>query len=1710
MARLRHNIWLYLLLMVFVFGLTAQAAGEDPKGATTKFNDVGATDKNAVFINYVTQRGFISGFPDGTFHPSDGLTRAQAATVMVKAAGLKTGDTTNLFKDVASSHWAAAYISAASKAGYISGFPDGTFHPDQKLTRAQAMSMLMRLCTVKTSDQLPVLEDMDSKHWAAPAMASALAAGMTGTSEDGKKAYPDAELSRSGLARALAILMTKDPGLYQTPLYGTVTDIVGSVSITRNGINSVVKEDSRLSQGDSLITGKNSSARINYPDGSSTLMDAESEIYVKSSSGRAYIKMDGSPGIAVDFLNVDLKKGTLFGALATKHDTGGSTKEQAAKPAILAALPSFKLAAQNQAAPWYKSAEAKKVKVKVDMPWGVAAVRGTFIRVTVNQDGTCKVSCLTGSAELTGGSGDSVALGGGQSSSIDGEGQAANGAGSFSADDKDAFDKVQQWAVDVALIMDECKAANETKAILEMTVEVPDEQESEATVKVIVDALKSSGIELNDQVIKDLKDQIEGLKDDGDKDDDQNKDQNNNNDNNGDNVISAVNYNTAGVFGPESSAGTLTIAGNANILVAGVTLRNMVITGNLILGAGIGDGDVTLSNVTVNGTTYVYGGGSSSVHLDSCSLVNVIVDRDNNIVRLVASGSTSVGALVLNSGVTLEENGLSGTAAGFSSVATGIDLPAGAQIVLCGNFDALSVTVPGLNIQVEGGSINQVSIGQSAAGTSLTLEAGSSVGLLSVNAAASVGGSGTISSATISVAGVTMAQTPASLQVAPGVSANVGGSQVIGTSTNNAPSTPIITMTPDPSTSITTSTQVTITASSTDPDRDAVTYVWSGRIAETSTYPLGKQVVTVTAVDEHGMASEAAAVVFVVTNGATGSQSTGGMKLEGPESRIYEHGIAGGNITKYTFNVPMVSGHYGQDYAWVKGLNVNTQQWDTLDFAYTDNGISFSRVIASGAIYSRLEFYYYTDHTCMYDLSNIVYSVDYAFGNISDQVPAEAAPVASNVTVVGENTGNGTTLVGCYDFSDANGDREQNVIFGWYNNGGSFGSFTNGTSLYQWYVSNEQAGLNKQPINGATARTYSVAAGDTNYYFFQVTPVALSGLTGTLTGSPVFSSGTSLGTATNQLASEITAVSSAGNTDLLLKELHRLNLNNVVDDRKAFYWTEQQKVPVITTLSNIQTNIVDAGNTNANIPRASGLRIYTGTGQGGNVSSQVMIFVVDQFGWDFNTQVAGVTVSVSGGTIASVTNGTITSGSVGDQQITLNTDASGTIVLTLSMDPSVQTTTVNAASPASESLPALAAHPRTIVVPVLSGLQISMPNGEPTPGLNSALIAVFAKDQNGNNYFSIIPNVQVTVAGGTSKIASVYTIEGNSCGTVTAGDLGSQAVTFSTSAQGILAFNLTLDAPADQTVTINATNGTLTAVPLSVIFHAPVDITSSAFTMLANNNTVTITLGGGTFKAGPITAADFSFSGTDAAALAAGTFTRVSDTIVTISGLSGRAGTDNTVTVKAATMATQAYAVSIAASTVCSAVTSQPFTMLANNNTVTITLTGGTFKAAPITAADFSFSGTDAAALALGTFTRVSDTEVTITNLSNLSGTDNTITVYGTTQATQASSVSGAASTVYTALTSPWFTFAEGDNTVTITLTGGTFKPSPISAADFAFYGDNGTKLAAGTYNRVSDTIVTITGLSGLSTVTDNAVEVYGATQATQATAVAAAGSPTI
>ncbi len=95
------------------------------------------------FIREMVARGMVSGFPDGTFQPDMGITRAQYAALLARAFNLPARRQATTFVDVPQGFWAQQAIARAQEMGFLEGFPDGTFRPGLNLTRVQAIVSLV-------------------------------------------------------------------------------------------------------------------------------------------------------------------------------------------------------------------------------------------------------------------------------------------------------------------------------------------------------------------------------------------------------------------------------------------------------------------------------------------------------------------------------------------------------------------------------------------------------------------------------------------------------------------------------------------------------------------------------------------------------------------------------------------------------------------------------------------------------------------------------------------------------------------------------------------------------------------------------------------------------------------------------------------------------------------------------------------------------------------------------------------------------------------------------------------------------------------------------------------------------------------------------------------------------------------------------------------------------------------------------------------------------------------------------------------------------------------------------------------------------------------------------------------------------------------------------------------------------------------------------
>ena len=123
-------------------GMTGAAA---PIGSM--YNDVPDNFWANPEINKLTRENVAFGYPNGNFRPNAAISRAEFASLIVRGMNLEDtiGDSTKYtFKDVPQNHWAYNIISAAKANNLMAGYPDGTFKPDNSVTKIEAMTMLSK------------------------------------------------------------------------------------------------------------------------------------------------------------------------------------------------------------------------------------------------------------------------------------------------------------------------------------------------------------------------------------------------------------------------------------------------------------------------------------------------------------------------------------------------------------------------------------------------------------------------------------------------------------------------------------------------------------------------------------------------------------------------------------------------------------------------------------------------------------------------------------------------------------------------------------------------------------------------------------------------------------------------------------------------------------------------------------------------------------------------------------------------------------------------------------------------------------------------------------------------------------------------------------------------------------------------------------------------------------------------------------------------------------------------------------------------------------------------------------------------------------------------------------------------------------------------------------------------------------------------------
>lgn len=134
----------------------ASADFDENQEYTSDFTDVAYGSWYYNYVSYVYKKGILTGYANHTFAPEAKITRAEFATIIQRYKNLELNEEIT-FSDIEKSYWAVSYIGACKSAGLIDGYEDGTFRPENEITRAEAVKILNR-----AADRAPTPKSIDA------------------------------------------------------------------------------------------------------------------------------------------------------------------------------------------------------------------------------------------------------------------------------------------------------------------------------------------------------------------------------------------------------------------------------------------------------------------------------------------------------------------------------------------------------------------------------------------------------------------------------------------------------------------------------------------------------------------------------------------------------------------------------------------------------------------------------------------------------------------------------------------------------------------------------------------------------------------------------------------------------------------------------------------------------------------------------------------------------------------------------------------------------------------------------------------------------------------------------------------------------------------------------------------------------------------------------------------------------------------------------------------------------------------------------------------------------------------------------------------------------------------------------------------------------------------------------------------------------------
>ena len=197
-------------------------------------SDINA-NKNQTAIEYLYSKNVISGYPDGTFKPENTVNRAELMKILVAGKGIQptVEEYNNCFPDV-TNEWFAPFVCYAKKQGWVGGYPDGTFQASKDVNKAEAIKMLVNaegFALPQKFDEY-VFNDVTSTNWFAPFILVAKQKGLLEETEGNY--YPSGVMKRAEISENIyrAIIINEN-GLQTFPVNKNYLFYVSSQARTK-------------------------------------------------------------------------------------------------------------------------------------------------------------------------------------------------------------------------------------------------------------------------------------------------------------------------------------------------------------------------------------------------------------------------------------------------------------------------------------------------------------------------------------------------------------------------------------------------------------------------------------------------------------------------------------------------------------------------------------------------------------------------------------------------------------------------------------------------------------------------------------------------------------------------------------------------------------------------------------------------------------------------------------------------------------------------------------------------------------------------------------------------------------------------------------------------------------------------------------------------------------------------------------------------------------------------------------------------------------------------------------------------------------------------------------------------------------------------------------------------------------------------------------